>query len=203
MVNHLNLNNDKGFGFLLIKSIKNGSITERNGNVQVFDAKGNIALVNIRTQQVWVDALRKIQGTDVSLNFTYATMQMAQSVSSNQGIELKSWLWNLLWYSNDINTTIHKGDYYQLIDWPQPNHQNERQMIFKIAACFEQGASIAQVVQKTGYSKDQIYKFVSIGLLSNMLQNIPEEEAKLIVEEKQSAGVLRGFFGKLRKKLGL
>lgn len=121
---------------------------ERNGNVQVFDAKGNIALVNIRTQQVWVDALRKIQGTDVSLNFTYATMQMAQSVSSNQGIELKSWLWNLLWYSNDINTTIQKGNYYQLIDLLQPNHQNERQMIFKIAACFEQGASIAQVVQK-------------------------------------------------------
>lgn len=27
MVNHLNLNNDKDFGFLLIKSIKNGSIT--------------------------------------------------------------------------------------------------------------------------------------------------------------------------------
>ena len=54
---------------------------ERNGNVQVFDSKGNIALVNIRTQQVWVDALRKVQGTDVSLNFTYATMQMAQSVS--------------------------------------------------------------------------------------------------------------------------
>jgi hypothetical protein len=36
-----------------------------------------------------------------------------------------------------------------------------------------------------------------------MLKNIPEEEAKLIVEEKQSTGVLRGFFGKLRKKLGL
>ncbi|WP_217487573.1 hypothetical protein, partial [Acinetobacter bereziniae] len=28
MVNHLNLNNDKDFGFLLIKSIKNGSITD-------------------------------------------------------------------------------------------------------------------------------------------------------------------------------
>ncbi len=27
MVNHLNLNNDKDFAFLLIKSIKNGSIT--------------------------------------------------------------------------------------------------------------------------------------------------------------------------------
>ncbi|MEQ1308252.1 hypothetical protein, partial [Acinetobacter bereziniae] len=27
MVNHLNLNNDKDFSFLLIKSIKNGSIT--------------------------------------------------------------------------------------------------------------------------------------------------------------------------------
>ncbi|WP_217487568.1 hypothetical protein, partial [Acinetobacter bereziniae] len=29
MVNHLNLNNDKDFAFLLIKSIKNGSITKK------------------------------------------------------------------------------------------------------------------------------------------------------------------------------
>lgn len=28
MVNHLNIRNNKGFGFLLIKSIKNGVITE-------------------------------------------------------------------------------------------------------------------------------------------------------------------------------
>ncbi|MEQ1307615.1 lysozyme, partial [Acinetobacter bereziniae] len=39
MVNHLNLNNDKDFGFLLIKSIKNGSITSQNQ----FDALVSLA----------------------------------------------------------------------------------------------------------------------------------------------------------------
>ncbi|MFW1956814.1 hypothetical protein ACG91D_14695 [Acinetobacter guillouiae] len=176
---------------------------ERNGNVQVFDSKGNIALVNIRTQQVWIDPLRKVQGTDVSLNFTYATMQMAQSVSTFQGIELRSWVWNLLWYSDDVNIPISSNDCYKLLDWPQPNHQNERQMVFKIAACFELGASVSQVAQKTGYSKEQVAKFVSIGILTNALKKIAVEDAKLLTEEKQSSGILRGFFGKLRKKLGL
>ena len=32
MVNHLNLHNDKDFAFLLIKSIKNGSITAEMGS---------------------------------------------------------------------------------------------------------------------------------------------------------------------------
>lgn len=44
MVNHLNLNNDKDFGFLLIKSIKNGSITEAIGKLKVFI---DLHLINI------------------------------------------------------------------------------------------------------------------------------------------------------------
>ena len=176
---------------------------ERNGNVQIFDAKGNIALASIRTQQVWPDAIRKTQGTDVSLNYTYATMQMAQTVSVQQGIDLTSWLWNLLWYSEDVNEKFNSSNCYKLSDWPHPNNKNDRQMVFKIAACFERGASIQQVVKKTNYSIEQINKFVSVSLLSQVLTKISSEETKLVEEEQQSSGVLRGFFGKLRKKLGL
>lgn len=177
---------------------------ERNGNVQVFDANGNIALASIRTHQVWPDVLRKIDGTDSSLNFTYATMQMAQSVSVQQGIDLTSWLWNLLWYSDDVIEKHPSLNCYKLVDWPLPTHSNERQMVFKIAACFERGASIQQVAKKTSYSEEQVNKFVSVALLSQVLKKISSEEAKLVEEEeKQSTGVLRGFFGKLRKKLGL
>ncbi|AXQ21960.1 hypothetical protein BEN71_07740 [Acinetobacter wuhouensis] len=176
---------------------------ERNGNVQIFDGKGNIALASIRTQQVWPDVSRKIQGTDASLNYTYATMQMAQAVSVQQGVDLTSWLWDLLWYSDVVNEKHNSSNCYKLLDWPQPIHQNERQMIFKIAACFERGASIQQVAQKTDYSEAEINRFVSVGLLSQVLKKISADETKLVEKVEQSSGVLRGFFGKLRKKLGL
>lgn len=186
-----------------LKKVVPEFFNERNGNVQVFDSKGNIALMNIRTQQVWINETRKLQRTDSSLNYTYATMQMAQSVSLMQGEDLTSWLWNVLWHSEDLDFNQNHPDFYKLKFWPQPDPQNERKMVFKIAACFEQGASLKQVVQKTGYSSEQINKFVSIAVLCNVLQKIPASDAKLMVEEKESSGVLRGFFGKLRKKLGL
>lgn len=186
-----------------LKKVVPEFFNERNGNVQVFDSKGNIALMNIRTQQVWINETRKLQRTDSSLNYTYATMQMAQSVSLMQGEDLTSWLWNVLWHSEDLDFNQNHPDFYKLKFWPQPDPQNERKMVFKIAACFEQGANLKQVVQKTGYSSEQINKFVSIAVLCNVLQKIPASDAKLMVEEKESSGVLRGFFGKLRKKLGL
>lgn len=186
-----------------LKNVVPEFFNERNGNVQVFDSKGNIALMNIRTQQVWINQARKLQRTDASLNYTYATMQMAQSVSSMQGEDLTSWLWNVLWHSENIDFKQNHSDSYKLKYWPQPDPQNERKQVFKIAACFEQGANLKQVAQKTGYSLEQINKFVSVALLCNVLHKIPTEDAKLVLEEKESSSALRGFFGKLRKKLGL
>ena len=186
-----------------LKKVVPEFFNERNGNVQAFDSKGNIALMNIRTQQVWINQARKLQRTDASLNYTYATMQMAQSVNSMQGEDLTSWLWNVLWHSEDLDFNQNHPNFYKLKFWPQPDPQNERKLVFKIAACFEQGASLKQVAQKTGYGLEQINKFVSIALLCNVLQNIPSDDAKLMIEEKESSSALRGFFGKLRKKLGL
>lgn len=186
-----------------LKNVVPEFFNERNGNVQVFDSKGNIALMNIRTQQVCINQARKLQRTDASLNYTYATMQMAQSVSLMQGEDLTSWLWNVLWHSDDMDFSQNHADFYKLKYWPQPDPQNERKQVFKIAACFEQGANLKQIAQKTGYSLTLINKFVSIALLCNVLQKIPATDAKLIIEEKESSSALRGFFGKLRKKLGL
>ena len=109
----------------------------------------------------------------------------------------------MLWYTEDIYEKKSSSSCYKLTDWPQPNQQNDRQMIFKIAACFERGASIQQVVNKTHYSEEQINKFVTVGLLSQVLKQISSDESKLIEDQPQSTSVLRGFFGKLRKKLGL
>ena len=65
------------------------------------------------------------------------------------------------------------------------------------------GQVLLRWLRKTGYSKAQLAKFVSIGIMTNALKKIAVEDAKLLTEEKLSSGILGGFFGKLRKKLGL
>ena len=177
---------------------------ERNGNLQIFDGHGNIGLMNARSEQVWFDAGRRLANTDATLNFTYATMQMAQSVSNIQGIDLRRWLWNVLWYSPELVKSTSDKKFYKLKYWPHPDSKEDRKDIFKIAACFERGASIQQVEKKSEVSLKTIERFVSIALLSHLLIEIDVKDATLITEEEKSAeGVLKGFFGKLRRKLGL
>ena len=179
-------------------------LNERNDNIQIFDASGNIGLMNTRTEQVWLDPERKLKGTDSSMNYTYATMQMAQSVIHTQGIDLRTWLWNTLWYSNELLKSHSSTKFYQLVFWPQPDPIADRREIFQIAACFEQGASIQQVEQHLEITQDRIIKFVSVALMCGALREISIDEAHL-VQDAQSASTtgLGGFLTKLRSKLGL
>lgn len=175
----------------------------RNSNIQVFDQQGNIALINIRKEQVWVDPERRANSTDSSLNYTYATMQKVQSVDSIQGQDLKIWLWNLLWYSPQLLKEQNSNTFYKLKFWPQPQSAYDRQNVFKIAACFEKGASISQVEKKLEIKQSVIQHFISVAVLMDAVQEINEADAKLIVKSEKTESVLKGFFGKLRRKLGL
>ena len=75
---------------------------EENGTIQVFDQYGELALMNTKTEQVWIDQTRKEKCSYSTLNFTYATMQMSQKVSNQQGVDLHQWLWNALWDSKAV-----------------------------------------------------------------------------------------------------
>lgn len=174
---------------------------ERNGTIQVFDGNGNMALMNTKTEQVWLDPDRKIKGTDHSLNYTYATMQMTQSVSGMQGLDLRSWLWNTLWYSTDLIKDVSVSTFYQLEYWPQTDAILERMDMYKMAACFEKGANVLQVQAKTGLSKERIKKFVAVALLSQAMKAISAEDASLIGREVvEPKGRLKALLGRFRKK---
>ena len=143
---------------------------EENGTIQVFDHYGELALMNTKTEQVWIDQTRKEKCSYSTLNFTYATMQMSQKVSNQQGIDLHQWLWNVLWDSKAVieNQTFDKT--YTLEIWPQPSELSQRNDIFKIAAYFEQGATGQQVQQKTGLDLRFIHQFISVSLLSRAMR---------------------------------
>ena len=143
---------------------------EENGMIQVFDQYGELALMNTKTEQVWIDQTRKEKCSYSTLNFTYATMQMSQKVSNQQGIDLHQWLWNVLWDSKAVIENQALDQTYTLEIWPQPSELSQRNDIFKIAAYFEQGATGQQVQQKTGLDLRFIHQFISVSLLSRAMR---------------------------------
>ena len=143
---------------------------EENGTIQVFDHYGELALMNTKTEQVWIDQTRKEKCSYSTLNFTYATMQMSQKVSNQQGLDLHQWLWNALWDSNTVIENQALDKTYTLEIWPQPSELSQRNDIFKIAAYFEQGATGQQVQQKTGLDLRFIHQFISVSLLSRAMR---------------------------------
>ena len=143
---------------------------EENGTIQVFDQYGELALMNTKTEQVWIDQTRKEKCSYSTLNFTYATMQMSQKVSNQQGVDLHQWLWNALWDSKAVIENQALDQTYTLEIWPQPSELSQRNDIFKIAAYFEQGATGQQVQQKTGLDLRFIHQFISVSLLSRAMR---------------------------------
>ena len=143
---------------------------EENGTIQVFDQYGELALMNTKTEQVWIDQTRKEKCSYSTLNFTYATMQMSQKVSNQQGVDLHQWLWNVLWDSKAVIENQALDQTYTLEIWPQPSELSQRNDIFKIAAYFEQGATGQQVQQKTGLDLRFIHQFISVSLLSRAMK---------------------------------
>ena len=143
---------------------------EENGTIQVFDHYGELALMNTKTEQVWIDQTRKEKCSYSTLNFTYATMQMSQKVSNQQGVDLHQWLWNALWDSKAVIENQALDQTYTLEIWPQPSQLSQRNNIFKIAAYFEQGATGQQVQQKTGLDLRFIHQFISVSLLSRAMR---------------------------------
>ena len=143
---------------------------EENGTIQVFDQYGELALMNTKTEQVWIDQTRKEKCSYSTLNFTYATMQMSQKVSNQQGVDLHQWLWNALWDSKAVIENQALDQTYTLEIWPQPSELSKRNDIFKIAAYFEQGATGQQVQQKTGLDLRFIHQFISVSLLSRTMK---------------------------------
>ena len=143
---------------------------EENGTIQVFDQYGELALMNTKTEQVWIDQTRKEKCSYSTLNFTYATMQMSQKVSNQQGVDLHQWLWNALWDSKAVVENQALDQTYTLEIWPQPSQLSQRNNIFKIAAYFEQGATGQHVHQKTGLDLRFIHQFISVSLLSRTMK---------------------------------
>lgn len=192
--------------------ILNEIFDAKNGNIQLFDASGKIAIAQANTERVWL--LTPKRSTDGSLNYTYATAQDVKDCQNAPVADLRLWMFNLAWNSHQaLNFEVSTQKYYKLLFWPQATSGHDRKDIIRISSCFAKGASIEQVANHLKISHNLIERYILACLASHLITEIPAEQAKLVkfaVPEQQAtpqqveqASAVKSFFGRLRKRLGL
>ncbi len=192
-----------------ISTIISECLLPRNGYIQLFDSSGFLALVDTMTERVWVNGDNPMLSFNKSLNQTYATSQFVQETSKNKKAQdLRNWLWQAAFRSAALDLPkIQLNQYFQLEIWPQFDTGYERRDLLKISACFAQGAQLQSVADHLNISHERLIKFVAITHLLKMGKWIEPHEAQFMRGDKSADSnqmiKLRGFFGKLRKKLGL
>lgn len=182
--------------------------TPRNGYIQLFDANGFIALVDTRTERVWVDEGLKVQFTH-TLNQTYATAHVVQEKMQAKVVyDLRIWLWSVFSRSSMLQLPpIELSQNFKLEIWPQFEKDISRRDYLKMAACFSQGANINTVKQQLNLPDEKVINFVGTASLLQLGRFIELNEVKFSMQNSSSetaqTNKLKSFFGKLRQKLGL
>lgn len=183
--------------------------TPRNGFIQLRDSHGFVALVDTMTERVWVKQAGGSIIFNETLHQTYATNQFAQDIAKElTAQDLRSWLWQTVNHSKGLALpAVQANQYFKLQIWPQCEKGFERRNLLKAAACFAKGAKLQAVAEYLAMSDEAVEKFVAMAALLRLGQFIEESEAGFTAPAAEPASgqmqLIRGFFGKLRKKLGL
>lgn len=182
-------------------------LNPQHGKIFVFDQQQTFGIADTRKELVWLDKpiSKTTLKTDHSLNYTHAKANEVAGLHEVQAMDLRQWLWRLVWQSPALQGLITESAYVQLQFWPQPDESYERRDILKMAACFQQGAQVSQVAAKLDIPAGRVCLFASACIAAGLASTIPASQAKLqhdIPGNEQTTG-LRGFFGKLRKRFGL
>lgn len=162
-------------------------------------------LIDTRKQEIWVNhdfVPQHIQHISLqAIDFDRA-VQLRQK---KQRFDLRYWLWNHLWqHIPSSQLTLSHISTAKLHHWPQPNLNTPKDTL-KMAACFEHGAQLQDVLTYTQLSEHDVRIFVTLGLACNLLNAISTKEIHFQQNQHNDAkgSVLRSFFSKMRKRLGL
>lgn len=182
-------------------------LNPQHGKIFVFDQRQTFGIADTRKELVWLQqpAAKSAFKTDNTLNYTHAKANEVVGLHEVQAMDLRQWLWRLVWQSPAFEQLVKASDYLQLEFWPQPDESYERRDILKMAACFQQGAQVNQVAAKLDIPVSRVCQFASACLAAGLARSIPASQAKFqhnVPGNEQTSG-LRGFFGKLRKRLGI
>lgn len=182
-------------------------INPLNGKIQIFDQNGSLGIADPRAHLFWPEPNRLQQNTNHTLNFTYATMSDSIKLAKEKTSDLHFWLWNTLWKSPDFLELAPENGTFKLNFWPQPQGALDRKDILRMSACFAQGASIEMVASHLDIPMIRVRQFIAASLGTSFAISISDNKAKFDPQKssapKEEVGLVRKFFGGLRKRLGL
>lgn len=119
---------------------------------------------------------------------------------------LKQALWNFFWKHLEQTDSIYPN-YYQLKQWPHVLDFDQRRDLFKLSALFSKGSNISFAEQELKLGQKYITQFICISNLVGMLDEINIQEAHFknsaSIETHPTNNIMKSFFHKLRKKLGI
>lgn len=138
-------------------------LNPQHGKIFVFDQQQTFGIADTRKELVWLQnpISKSTLTTSHSLNYTHAKANEVVGLHEVQAMDLRQWLWRLVWQSPAFETLLNPSDYVQLDFWPQPDESYERRDILKMAACFQQGAQISQVATKLELPVSRVCLFAS------------------------------------------
>ncbi|ATO20384.1 hypothetical protein BS636_12270 [Acinetobacter sp. LoGeW2-3] len=120
--------------------------------------------------------------------------------------DLNQGIWNFVWCHLQF-VNLEYPDYYRLTKWPQIKNFEERKDLFKLAALFSEGSSVAYAQQQLKLGEKYIHQFLCTAQLANMLEPISSDQAKFFKNAtdpiQKQGNKMMSFFSKLRKKLGI
>lgn len=196
----LEINNSRSFATIFAELF-----VPRNDYLQLFDTKGLIAIVDTRTERVWVDRSKvKIQ-FDESLKQSYMPARLVNTESlGKQVYDLRVWLWpNISCLPKTFFPIIDRKKNFKLDIWPQFENNAQRRNNLKMAVCFEVGANIEQVQQYLNLSEEAVLNFVNSAYLLKLGRYIDASEVEFTLANHHigsgQTNKLKGFLGNFEK----
>lgn len=181
---------------------------ERNSKLHLFDSLGTIAIIDVQKNIVWLNPEREQAFTNSGFDYDIATTSNFMKVSRKQAYIMSDWLWQFFWDSPlFLNEFCPEDGHFKIHSWPKPNHLEDRKVIFQLSSCFIQGGKISKIATQLNIPQETVQRFIAANIATNNLSKIniwdkhynPPEPAQTIEE----TGLIKSFFGKLRKKLGI
>ncbi len=176
------------------------------GPTKILNADGLIGIVNTRKEQIWLPKTEPhLNQVDHSWQVTYSTNKDGRDVLDSPH-DLRQWIWQTLWCADHLLTLASPEDYIHLKFWPQPN-VSDRKDTLRMAAYFQYGYKVSEVAEKSQISLQRVQHFASALIAANLAKHSLAEFSGSSAARSTLAGHevqgLRGFFSKLRLRLGL
>lgn len=175
------------------------------GIVKLMDAQGEVALIDTHKQWCWPIRHKAPVYLAHSAALTYTTHRDLSVQECITPVDLKAWLWQLLWQSPHYHRVAQPHEVVRLLSWPQPPAGVERRGLLRISAFLQQQpCSLDVLAERTGEPLAEVQRLVSTLLLSGLAVRV--EQTDLPDLSAATSGSMLGWktlISKLRRQFGL